>query len=204
MGLIQETSVREYTPTSFTLSLSNPLIGEGYSAMVPSMQACAVFHEYSRTRGHANPEDPTDTPNQFAFGTDLAFFPFLQARGYVEAFNHHMGGYKLGCRRWMDGYFPVRERLVEGADGAPGAVFLVDMGGNLGHELALFQKLFPDHPGRLILQDLPMVIADIKDLDDAIEPMAYDIFARQPIKGMIQEKSRVLPHAPYQRTRTPC
>lgn len=86
-----------------------------------------------------------------------------------------MGGYKLGCRRWMesDGYFPVRERLVEGAEGAPGAVFLVDVGGGLGHDLAVFRKLYSNHPVRLVLQDQPKVVEKVKELDAAIEPMAY-------------------------------
>lgn len=84
----------------------------------------------------------------------------------------------------MTDYFPVRERLLEGAKTETEApIFLVYMGGNVGNELMLFQQCFPDHPGRLILQDLPVTLASIKTLDPAIEAMPHDLFEEQPVKG---------------------
>lgn len=192
MGHIKETGTEEYEPTAFTKCLAHPLIGDGYLAVLPVMQSVFAFHEYSRTRRYKNPEDVKDTPNQFAHQTDLAFFPHIQSKGYGRYFNNHMGGYKLGCKVWMRDYYPVKLRLFEGAKTAPETVFLVDVGGNLGHEMMLFQNLFPGHPGRLITQDLPAVIGQIQQLDEAIEPIAYDMFTEQPVKGRFHSAFMVL------------
>lgn len=187
MGYIEESGIEDYKPTAFTKCLAHPLIGDGYVAVLPVIQALLSFHEYSRTRGYKNPENAKDTPSQFAHQTDLPFFPYLQSKGYGRYFNNHMGGYKLGCKVWMRDYYPVKERLFQGADMAPEAVFLVDVGGNVGHEMILFQRLFPDHPGKLIAQDLPVVIGQIKEVGEAVEPMAYDMFTEQPVKGWFHE-----------------
>lgn len=184
--------------------------------------------------------DPHDTALQEAMGgTGLLFFPYLVRRGLDGWFNHHMGGYKLGCRLWMRDYFPVRERLFGMNENAHGNIngngngnedvngngkrkrnededvnenrkrnrnendnghgnengngngevnhddlFLVDLGGGLGHELSMFKKMFPDHPGRLVLHDLPPVIEKIVDLDGSIERIPYDMTSDgPPVKG---------------------
>lgn len=81
------------------------------------------------------------------------------------------------------GFFPVRERLVEGADTSDEAAFLVDIGGSLGHDLSEFNRKHPHVPGRLILQDLPSVLSQIPQIDSKIEVMPYDFYTENPIKG---------------------
>ncbi|CAI7608725.1 unnamed protein product [Penicillium glandicola] len=81
------------------------------------------------------------------------------------------------------GVYPVKERLVDGADLSPDSPFLVDIGGNVGHDLARFHCRYPNTPGKLILQDLPMMIRQIKDLDPTIIRMEYDFHHEQPVKG---------------------
>ncbi|KAJ9661615.1 hypothetical protein H2201_006471 [Coniosporium apollinis] len=81
-----------------------------------------------------------------------------------------MGGYRLGQPSWIDpDFYPVQDLLVKG--------------GNLGHDLEEFRRKHPATPGRLVLQDLRVVIGQIKELDEKIEPMAHDFFTEQPIKG---------------------
>ncbi|KAF4980247.1 hypothetical protein FZEAL_3706 [Fusarium zealandicum] len=63
------------------------------------------------------------------------------------------------------------------------ATLLVDIGGSFGHDISEFQRKFSDSPGRLILQDLPVVIDQVTKLDDRIERMKYDFYTEQPIKG---------------------
>jgi hypothetical protein len=119
-------------------------------------------------------------------------FEWLQANppGGVY-FNHHMGGYSHGRPSWMDdGFYPVRERLLDGYttggdDGGDGkgAALLVDIGGSVGHDLEEFYKKFPEVEGRLVLQDLEPVINQIEALDDRIERMVYDFHTPQPVKG---------------------
>lgn len=80
-------------------------------------------------------------------------------------------------------FYPVQEQLVKGAKADPNAAFLVDIGGNIGHDLAEFAGKHADVPGRLVLQDLPVVLGQIAGLDDRIERMPYDFYTEQPLKG---------------------
>ena len=92
-------------------------------------------------------------------------------------------------KSWLD-WFPVREHFLQdqnsiGMKKKSGSVFMIDVAGGRGHHLDEFSKRFPDVPGRLILQDLPAVIDDIKELDPRIEKMKVDMFEPQAIKGLL-------------------
>ena len=80
-------------------------------------------------------------------------------------------------------FYPVRERLIKGAKSEDDAAFIVDIGGSIGHDLAEFAKKHPDVPGRLVLQDLPVVLGQISSLNAKIERMAYDFYSKQPLLG---------------------
>lgn len=60
---------------------------------------------------------------------------------------------------------------------------LVDAAGGRGHDIQAFLKKFPEASGRLIVEDQPHVIEDIRDLDQSIERIGFDLFDKQPIKG---------------------
>ena len=97
-----------------------------------------------------------------------------------------MGGYSQGRPSWMDAnFFPVQERLIKGAKSEDDAVFIVDIGGSIGHDLAEFSRKHPETPGRLVLQDLPVVVGQITSLDAKIERMAYDFYTEQPLLGTL-------------------
>lgn len=122
---------------------------------------------------------------QRAYKTDLDMFQWLQTIGYGESFNNHMRAYAQGRLRWMDpAVYPVAERLITGADAeSADAPFMVDIGGGVGHDLAAFRARHPAHPGRLVLQDLPQVIGQIRELDAEILRMEYDFHTPQPVRG---------------------
>jgi hypothetical protein len=80
---------------------------------------------------------------------------------------------------WYD-FYPVSERFVVSSPSDP---LLVDIGGGLGHDVIAFQKRHPGIAGKLIVQDIPVVISDIKDLPNGIEVMKHDFFMPQPIKN---------------------
>ncbi|KAJ5782046.1 O-methyltransferase family 2 [Penicillium paradoxum] len=185
MGLLIEVSEDTYKSTNFTRALSLPQIGHGYLGLTACTGSATLkFHEFSRRRGWVNPTDSQDTSLMYAYGTDKGIFSWVQDAGYGQHLNDYLGGYNLGRPLWMDpGVYPVKERLIDGADPSPDAAFLVDIGGNVGHDLARFHSRYPDAPGRLILQDLPMMIRQIKDLDPAIIRMEYNFHHEQPVKG---------------------
>lgn len=120
-----------------------------------------------------------------AYGTDKDLFSWVNELGYGKHLNDYLGGYNLGRRWWIHpDIYPVKERLINGADPSPDASFLVDIGGNVGHDLERFRAAFPDAPGKLILQDLPMMIGQVKNLDSSIVRMEYDFRDEQPVKGV--------------------
>lgn len=142
------------------------------------------FHEFSRKRGWVNPTDAKDTAMMYAYGTAMDTFTWQQSLGYGSHFSDHMSGYALGSLPWMaPSFYSVKERLINGADTDPEAPFLVDIGGNVGHDLELFHRFHPEVPGKLILQDLPVVIGQIQDLEPSIIRMEYDFHTKQPVNG---------------------
>ncbi|GKU09106.1 unnamed protein product [Fusarium langsethiae] len=168
-GYLIETRSDEYLPTSFIKAMSLDQIGGGYPA--------------------------SDTSLMMAYHTDQNVFSLIKSKGYLASFNHLMGGYGQGRLPWTS-FYPVEERLVVGADPSPVAPFLVDIGGNIGHDLERFQKKYPKTPGLLFLQDLEPVISGIKGLNPKIIASIHDFHTPQPITGRGDFCKSV-----YQRTR---
>lgn len=132
-------------------------------------------------------------------GTSLPFFSYLKENSKEsEDFNNLMSSYSLSRKKWTDpDNVPVRQILGEGLKEDEDAVLLVDIGGNVGHDLIRFKEQYSDLPGRLILQDLPSVIEAAKPkLPAGIEAMAHDMFEAQPVKGATLTSTRQLMSAP--------
>ena len=94
-------------------------------------------------------------------------------------FNSYMSSRREGKPIWFDVY-PL-ERLTDGVSFHPEAVFLVDVGGNQGHDLGKFVSEYSPKPGRLILQDLPKIVSTVDRT--GIETMGYSFFDPQPVKS---------------------
>ncbi|KAI1323500.1 S-adenosyl-L-methionine-dependent methyltransferase [Xylariaceae sp. FL0255] len=185
MGYVKEVGDDEYQTTNFTKALSIPIIGDGYLPMLDGGGCAALrFPSFSRKQGWREPTDPDDTSFRYAYNESTNFFARQHAIGYGEKFNHHMGGYRQGRLPWMDpALYPVQERLINGTDAGADQPFIVDIGGSVGHDLVEFQKYWPDHPGQLVLEDLEVVIDQIKELSPSIKCVVYDFHTEQPIKG---------------------
>jgi hypothetical protein len=137
--------------------------------------------EYFSERGYKSPTDSMDCPFQYAMATKLHNFDYIAANPKVQhAFNVMM---TVRTRRSIDSkwfeVFPV-ERLV--AEKPAPEVFLVDIGGGIGHQTIEFKEHHPD-AGRMVVQDTAPVINSVKSLPPGIEAMVYDFFKPQPIRG---------------------
>lgn len=139
---------------------------------------------YFQEKGWQNPNNVLDGPFQYATGTKSHYFDFLAGEPYYQqAFNTVMTiSHRRQGQNWFD-FFPVDEKLG-GVANEPDVV-LVDVGGSQGGDIIAFQKKFPQVQGRLVLQDLPIVIDAIKEgeLPAGIEAQGYDFFEEQPVKG---------------------
>jgi hypothetical protein len=137
--------------------------------------------DYFESNGFRSPADAYDGPFQYARDTKLHCFDWLATKPKLQqAFNATMSIARMvrGVD-WFE-FYPVSTKLVVNSPSEP---VLVDIGGGLGHGLIALKKHHPDIMGRLILQDIPVALDDIKDLPPGIDSMAHDFFASQPIEG---------------------
>lgn len=133
---------------------------------------------------YQNPQGPNGC-FQSAFNTNQQLFPWLMEHPeQMRNFNDMMVGWKMNSNDWLT-FVDMHALLLDGAHPSPDATLLVDVGGGRGADLASFKKAFPTAQGKLVVQDLPPVIADIDitDLDERIVRMPHDFFTAQPVKG---------------------
>lgn len=146
------------------------------------MPTLSKLPEYLRAHGFANPEEYTHSPMQWAVGQSQ--FEWLASHKKQQTlFNSYMASRRQGRPMWYDVY-PV-ERLLGHAVPYEDTVFLVDIGGNQGHDLARFRQHYSHLPGKMVLQDLPEVVEEASALQAGIEVMGYSFMDPQPVKGLL-------------------
>ena len=121
---------------------------------------------------------------QSAFNTELQlFFWLIQHPQHMSDFNDLMEAQRKNRIEWYT-LVGVENDLFKDQDTSdPNAALFVDVGVNRGQNVEALSKLFPKAQGKIVLQDLPPVIADVKELDINIVRMGYDFFSPQPIIG---------------------
>ncbi|KAL8708122.1 MAG: hypothetical protein Q9220_006976 [cf. Caloplaca sp. 1 TL-2023] len=125
------------------------------------------------------------TTSAFAYATGSEFWAQLKNESsHAETFNSFMATRRQGRPNWYDTYPIEKEPTASSTSNVQSIdVFLVDIGGNLGHDLINLKAKIPHIRGRLILQDLPAVITHASFArESGIEAMAHNFFEPQPIK----------------------
>lgn len=137
-----------------------------------------------RTGFHQFPKKP-EQQSPFEATFNMPFFEYFEKnQDQRRYFDDYMAVRRKGLSSWHE-VFPMTSKLIPGfISDDPEAVLLVDVGGNWGHELQSFREANPDVPGRLILQDLPVMTEKLGGKAPfGIEVMTYDFFTPQPVKG---------------------
>lgn len=184
MGIVDEVAYETYASNPKTEILTVPSASGGFKFMFDESGPCQIhMPSWLAKTGYRNPEGP-ETCFQTAHNTELQCFPWLMAHpDNMNDFNDLMTGQRMNRTEWFD-FSDVNSILFDGLNSKDEhSTLLVDMGGGRGHDLEAFRKRFPDAKGELVLQDLPPVIDDIKELDSSIVRMKHDFFTEQPIKG---------------------
>lgn len=183
MGAVQEKAPDSYAATPLVEELCNPVVSGGldywFDIATPNF---ANLPGFLARNGYKNPQGSHNGNWEDAKQTKLNFFDWMKEHPREMAgFANHMAGYAGDRGSWLDVY--PAERLIEGA--RPEGVFIVDVGGGLGQDIEKFRQRYPKVPGRLVVQDLPIVIEEARGkLDSRIEAMAHDFTAPQPLQGM--------------------
>jgi hypothetical protein len=111
-------------------------------------------------------------------------WPYIGKRPDLQVdMMNYMAGRRKGSMRWPD-VFPIKTQLEQALSDDENSILFVDVGGNQGHDLKLFQERVPDTKGRLILMDLPEAVNKITDPMNGIEVVPYDFFTPQRIEGI--------------------
>ena len=125
-------------------------------------------------------QNPNDNEGPWKFFKGVGVWDFLKTNPEVyKNLGVVMNTAQANRGPWVD-LFPT-EQLI--ADSKPEDVLVVDIGGNIGHDMESFRHKHPDAPGRLVLQDTPEAIGQIKSLDPSIERVPHDFFKPQPVQG---------------------
>jgi hypothetical protein len=147
------------------------------------MVSVAKLPEYLSQNHYKNPLGARGGPWQCALGIEETLWEWLAQRpDKLQECNTFMEGDRGSRPSWLE-WFPVQERVIDGFQGGDNDVFLVDIAGGRGHDISDFKKKFPNAPGRFVLEDLPLVIDDVQDVDAAVERVKIDFFKDQPVKG---------------------
>lgn len=181
LGLCTSVECEVYRPNEKTQALTQPIGRDGvpciYDLTLPTL---AKLPDYLREHHYAMPKEYSESPMRWAVGQSQ--FEWLGQRKHHQAlFNSYMSSRRQGKPAWFDVY-PVDRLTKSAAFQHRDEVFLVDIGGNQGHDLVKFHTTYPRVPGRLILQDLPKVLAPMPP-NEEIEMMGYSFLDPQPVKG---------------------
>ncbi|KAI0594614.1 S-adenosyl-L-methionine-dependent methyltransferase [Biscogniauxia sp. FL1348] len=186
MGMISQPEDDSYSPNNVTQALSSVGGRSGvsyYFEMV--IQTFNALPQFLRGTGYANPTDPANSPWQLGHRTDQSPFAWLQSHpNLMEFFLPWMATQRDGLPTFFD-VVDFQQELCQNANES--TVLFVDLGGAMGHQCVALKKRHPDLPGRVILQELPSVVEQVKANPlpgfEGIEVQAHDIFTPQPIKG---------------------
>ncbi|KAJ5102501.1 hypothetical protein N7532_003030 [Penicillium argentinense] len=181
LGLCSTLATEVYRANEKTVALTQPIGRDGvpciYDLTVPTL---SKLSEYLRVHDYCNPQEYARSPMQWTVGQSQ--FEWLASHKRQQTlFNSYMASRRQGQPMWFDTY-PV-ERLLGHAMPYGDTPFVVDIGGNQGHDLSRFRQKYPHLPGKLVLQDLPKVVDGVSCRDSGIEVMGYSFFDPQPIQG---------------------
>ncbi|KAI0474676.1 S-adenosyl-L-methionine-dependent methyltransferase [Xylaria cf. heliscus] len=180
-GAVKETSTNEYAPTTITRNLATPLAEAGiqhhFESVCPQYQALPAF--LKRT-GYRDPTNPSQTAFHDAWKTKQDPFTwFGEHPEYHKYFNDYMAVRRGPETSWLTIY-AVNEH-IKTTDSDPNRAIFVNIGGGVGHQCAQFKAAYPNVQGRIVLEDLPHVVADALPTE-GVENLAHNFFEAQPVK----------------------
>ncbi|KAF2448161.1 O-methyltransferase [Karstenula rhodostoma CBS 690.94] len=186
MNTVNETAPDTFAPTATSKSFAEPVYQDTILYIIDNFQpALQKMPGFFQTHGFTSPGSQTDGPFQHAFNCKgYHYFEYFQKfdQEMGRRFGSMMGAWSKGRPRWFEpDFYPVKEQLIAGAES--GGVFLVDVGGGVGHDVEGVREAFGTAlPGKLVLQDRPEVV-EHAEIGNGAEKMAHDFFTEQPVKG---------------------
>ncbi|KAI9708795.1 MAG: hypothetical protein M1820_003750 [Bogoriella megaspora] len=179
VGIIEQRDDDAFGATKMTAVFANKAYQGGiyhfFDTVGPILQQLPEFLAETK---YQDITDPTKTPLQRAFDTELPGFIWFQNQ--PERFGHFqrvMTVQRAGAPTWLE-VFPFEQELGDWHD----KPVFVDVGGGFGHQCQALKEAFPDLPGKIILEDLPQTLEHIPAIK-GVEAVAQNFFEPQVIQG---------------------
>ncbi|RAH47963.1 S-adenosyl-L-methionine-dependent methyltransferase [Aspergillus brunneoviolaceus CBS 621.78] len=182
-NIIIEVSADHYKQSAFSRSLLEPVFGAWIPFLHDTVNPCfAKMPEYLAKTDYQNPTDPNDGIFQYTKNSPGSLFDYYaQHPAQSAVFNNVMGSVMAKQAGMLD-IFPYDRLADDRPDDDSVIPLLVDVGGNVGHDMNKFLGKNPGLAGRLVLQDRPEVVRQAI-CPAEVRAMAHDFFTPQPVKG---------------------
>jgi hypothetical protein len=185
MGTVREVAPDTFASSRMVSALTDSAYQEAVGFICDSFDP--VLHNvtpFFREHGFSSPISGLDGPFQRAYnckGSHMFEYMSKFDLDMGRQFAGMMEVWSRGRPRWFyDDYYPVKERLITGAE--TGGPFLVDIGGGSGHDVEGLRQAFEGYlPGKLVLQDRPDIVG-IAKVGPGVETMVHDFTTEQPVK----------------------
>ncbi|KAH7385554.1 S-adenosyl-L-methionine-dependent methyltransferase [Phaeosphaeria sp. MPI-PUGE-AT-0046c] len=185
-GTLRETDFDTYASTRLSASLRQKSFKDAIHFMFDDFYNVGwKVPSFLDSISHKNPADIDNGPFQHAnnMPNKSLYTYFGENSGMGQRFGGMIQMYNAGKPFfWEEGWYPFKERLVEGGPKSDDDVLLIDIGGGDAGDLGILRKaLGPDVKGRLILQELKHIIDNADQ--DGYEAQIGDWNQVQPVKA---------------------
>ncbi|KAI2463870.1 S-adenosyl-L-methionine-dependent methyltransferase [Annulohypoxylon bovei var. microspora] len=141
--------------------------------------------EFLRETGYTHVADINNCPLNVIHSKNETFWSWLQKDPpQMERFLTWTQCFRYDLPTLFD-TFDIKSEIAQGSTDS--TILFVDVAGAMGHQSIALKKRYPELSGRIILQDRPEVIEQVKSSPlpgfEGIEAEAHDILKPQPIKG---------------------
>ena len=190
IGIFDEVGEETYTHNLLSRPLMNPAARAMIRGMAETTDIMPKLPDYLASLNYRNPNDRHNSFFGFAHQTDLNMYEWLQAHPeQMKIFND----FQTANAQFNEGSVQriLESLLVSGDNLGTNAgqseqdndkVLFVDVGGGRGEALRKFRRVHPELRGRVIIEDLPMVIEG-QEVEEGVEAIAHDFFTPQPVIG---------------------
>ncbi|KAK4653883.1 hypothetical protein QC762_511040 [Podospora pseudocomata] len=186
VGMILQKGPDEFAPNNVTEALA----WEGGRAGICFQsdlvaQSLLAFPQFLRETDYANPTNAKYTPFNLGLQNEQTLFDWIKDHpDTLHHFNTWMSVQRDPRSTFLD-VLPFDQEFAK--DSNDETVVFVDIGGSRGHQCIALRRRYPNLRGRVVLQDLPHTIEQVKTDPlpgfDNIETDVHDMFSSQTIKG---------------------
>ena len=197
LGLVDEgTKPFMYRANDLTREMADPKMASGFLLVFDGLMSGSTMGSllsYAQQNSFCPPTSAKDGPYQHARGiTGISTFDHWvhQEPEQLSRLSSFMSRVQKDREHWTE-WFPSEVLFPPARKSSPDRVFMVDVGGGLGHDLLAFTEKYQDADLRFELQELPSVVEQAKtefsnsqrELDPRISMSAHDFFSDQPVQG---------------------